>query len=335
MGSSAKKRKDKKKDFQKPKLKVGKARAKPANFTDTSFRSKSIVLNQQSITTRAPTPAAQFSHHLSLLSSKTDQQRKESLSFLTGVIKEKPLSLPQPASVIFPKVLPLILDRSDGVRAQLLKLLHELPANQVEDQVDQIHLYVRGGLTHIAIQIRISTADMLIWALGCCGDAMVSCAGGWVKTLRSLMLMQGWSLDPDKASLGWTKTQLGQTDFQKKVMAQGRLALADFLKAGLYNLASTSVLSPTTWRFPLTHTAQHMIPKKSNPFGHLNLFGPPRDEDSGMYEDREDRQRIFHKLFEDPMTDGLREAKSEGGAMGRSAAEIGAIIKEGMKDFVE
>ena len=59
MGSSAKKKKDKKKDFQaitstktvlhdrwlivflqKPKLKVGKARPKASNFTDTSFKSK-------------------------------------------------------------------------------------------------------------------------------------------------------------------------------------------------------------------------------------------------------------------------------------------------------
>ena len=40
MGSSTKKKKEKKKDFQKPKLKVGKAKAKPDNFTDTSFRSK-------------------------------------------------------------------------------------------------------------------------------------------------------------------------------------------------------------------------------------------------------------------------------------------------------
>jgi pre-rRNA-processing protein IPI1 len=40
MGSSTKKKKEKKKDFQKPKLKVGKTKAKPANFTDTSFKSK-------------------------------------------------------------------------------------------------------------------------------------------------------------------------------------------------------------------------------------------------------------------------------------------------------
>jgi hypothetical protein len=40
MGSSSKKKKEKQKDFQKAKLKVGKAKVKPANFTDTSFRSK-------------------------------------------------------------------------------------------------------------------------------------------------------------------------------------------------------------------------------------------------------------------------------------------------------
>lgn len=40
MGSSTRKKKEKQKDFKKPKLKVGKAKAKPANFTDTSFKSK-------------------------------------------------------------------------------------------------------------------------------------------------------------------------------------------------------------------------------------------------------------------------------------------------------
>lgn len=43
MGSSNRKKKEKKKDFQKPKLKVGKTKAKPSNFTDTSFKSKGIT----------------------------------------------------------------------------------------------------------------------------------------------------------------------------------------------------------------------------------------------------------------------------------------------------
>ena len=40
MGSSTKKKNEKRKDFAKPKLKVGKARPKSNNFTDTSFKSK-------------------------------------------------------------------------------------------------------------------------------------------------------------------------------------------------------------------------------------------------------------------------------------------------------
>lgn len=40
MGSSAKRKKEKKKDFQKPKLKVGKTKPKADNFTDTSFKAK-------------------------------------------------------------------------------------------------------------------------------------------------------------------------------------------------------------------------------------------------------------------------------------------------------
>lgn len=46
MGSSAKRKAEKKKDFQKPKLKVGKAAAKPSNFTDTSFRAKCMLIHR-------------------------------------------------------------------------------------------------------------------------------------------------------------------------------------------------------------------------------------------------------------------------------------------------
>jgi pre-rRNA-processing protein IPI1 len=40
MAKSSKAKKEKKQDFRKPKLKVGKTKAKAANFTDTSFKAK-------------------------------------------------------------------------------------------------------------------------------------------------------------------------------------------------------------------------------------------------------------------------------------------------------
>ncbi|KZZ96372.1 hypothetical protein AAP_01145 [Ascosphaera apis ARSEF 7405] len=76
MGSSQKRKNEKKKDFQKQKLKVGKTKPKPSNYTDTSFKAKSIVLNQQSLSTSAPSFNAQFAHSVSLLGSKSDTQRQ-------------------------------------------------------------------------------------------------------------------------------------------------------------------------------------------------------------------------------------------------------------------
>ena len=70
MGSSAKKKKEKAKDFQKAKLKVGKARPKNTNATDTTFAAKSIVLKQQSLDESKREAGPLFNHNLSLLSSK-------------------------------------------------------------------------------------------------------------------------------------------------------------------------------------------------------------------------------------------------------------------------
>ena len=47
MGKSARKNKEKKKDFQKVKLKVGKTKPKAENFTDTTFKSRAIQIRDQ------------------------------------------------------------------------------------------------------------------------------------------------------------------------------------------------------------------------------------------------------------------------------------------------
>lgn len=47
MGKSAKAKKEKKADFTKVKLKVGKKLPKGQNLTDTTFKSKKIVIGEQ------------------------------------------------------------------------------------------------------------------------------------------------------------------------------------------------------------------------------------------------------------------------------------------------
>ncbi|KAL8903001.1 MAG: hypothetical protein Q9171_007544 [Xanthocarpia ochracea] len=337
MGSSAKKKKDKKKDFQKPRLKVGKARPKPANFTDTSFRSKAIVLNQQSITTAAPSAISQFAHHVSLLSSRTDSQRRDSLSYLATAIATRPTNAPlqQPVSVLLPKVLPLTLDISNGVRVQLLKLLRALPPSGVEDHIGHVLLWVRAGITNLAADIRSSASDMLAWALDCAGDALVSCAGGWVKTLKSLIIMQGWPVASTPQAWSSMKTSFGKPGSDVKTLAKSLNTMASFLQAGLHDNRYVEERQSSSWGWPLNNVEQHMISRRSNCYAYLNLFGLPLDAESQIYEDRSDRQRVFAQKFQKAIERGLEAAKQEAGEVGRAAAGVQKVISDGMKDFDE
>ncbi|CEJ59789.1 Putative Pre-rRNA-processing protein ipi1 [Penicillium brasilianum] len=338
MGASAKRKKEKQQDFQKPKLKVGKAKAKPENFTDTSFRSKAIVLNQQSLHVAAPTSSSQFSHHLSLLSSKSDNQRRDSLAHLTTTIASRPVNspLPQPVSVMLPSLLPLILDANNNVRTALLKLLKTLPPNDVQDHVAQLLPYVRAGMTHLAADIRVSAVEILSWMVDAAGEAVVSCAGGWIKTFNCFLSVLGWHTE-ESSRWSSSRASFGKSGSQGRPMVKVLGALAGFLDAGIGapgasvdETGSHDDSSPSAWPFPLCQTSQHMISESAAPYSYLNLFGQPRDEEGEMYETREDRYRIFSTRFLSAVERGLKSAREEGGELGRASSGVSKVLKEAL-----
>lgn len=345
MGSSSKKKKEKAKDFKKPRLKVGKARPKPDNFTDTSFKSKSIVLAKQSLTTTAPTQSAQFSHHLSVLSSKDAAQRHDALAYLTKAVSSRPVgsALPQPVSVLLPKLNPLILNGNNGVRTQVLRLLRALPPEDIEPHISHMLLYIRAGLMHLAADIRSSATDILLWAVESCpNNELVSCAGGWVKTLKDLMTVLHWGApassikQPGLGANAWTSSRgptLGNAGAEGNLPAKTLNALAAIIRAGLISEEATQVPHQSKWPFPLQHVEAHTLPTRPNAFARLNLFGAPRDEEGEMYVEREERQRIFHKRFRATIEAGVDAAKKEGGEVGRAAYRVGKAVKEGMEGF--
>ena len=347
MGSSAKKKHEKKKDFKKPKLKVGKARPKPTNFTDTSFKAKSVVLAHQSLSSIAPSPSLQFSHHVSLLTLRSSSQRRDSLAYLTTAIRSRPVDtpLPQPLSVLLPKLCPLILDESNGVRAQLSQILGALPSRDIEPHISQILVYIRAALTHLAADIRSSGADLLLWAIGTCANETVSCAGGWVKTLRCILTLLHWHTpkmphDSKGASTQkgtWTSSKvvtLGRIGSEGKIPIKALNVLASFLRAGLCQTISSEEKDyQSAWLFPLHDVECHMMPRRSNAYAHLNLFGPQRDEETEMYAEREARQRLFHRDFRFTIDTGVQMAKRDGGEVGRAAAGVKKALAEGMEGF--
>ena len=366
MGSSTKRKKEKRKDFQvlsplpiqreradlteqKARLRVGKTRSKASNFTDTSFASKSmsshsvvlegllncapaVVLNKQSLSTSAPSSSAQFSHHMSLLSSRSESQRRESLTYLASAIMNRPVGSPieQPLSVFLPKVLPLSLDGNRGVRTQLVKLLHTLPTEDIDDHIDQVLLYIRAGLTHLAADIRVSAIDVLEWALRVAGQELVSCAGGWVKTLKCFMTVLNWVHVGDSALWTSSKASYGKVGHEGKSLVKSLTVLGLLLEAGLSEHHTESAAAQR-WPFPLADTCLHILPTESSCFAHLSLFGLSRDEEDERHEDREIRRRVYRHRFEAAVKQGLETTRREGGEIGRAASAVEKIVIRGMK----
>lgn len=331
MGSSAKKKKEKKKDFQKPKLRVGKAAPKAANTTSTSFTAKKLLVNQQ-INANAPSLRDQFLHHVSLLSSRTDSQRKESLAYLASSLQSDYRGKPLPLSLkaLLDKVLPLLLDSSSGVRSETTKTLQALPKQDVGDYAEQTLPYIRAGMTHLSQEIRRNTLDVLSYLTETCAKELVSAPGGWTKTIHCFATNLGFKDFADNEV--WS---MHKTGFREDVRSVARtLQVAEqFLTAGLmkdfahdkenqYSEASA---------FPLWDFAHHKLPVKSNPYGYLNLFGRPTDDESRQLEDRDERVLEFQDHYYARFAKSLSKAKHEGGDIGRSAGQLLKVIDSACK----
>ncbi|ROT37555.1 pre-rRNA-processing protein IPI1 [Sodiomyces alkalinus F11] len=325
MGSSTKKKKEKAKDFQKPKFKVGKAKAKPSNFTDTSFKAKSIVMGQQNLSTEAPETSAQFRHSLSLASnSRSEKQRKEALANLTTQVASG--NNPVGTATLLARLLPLISDPCGPVRTQLLKLFRQLPGDEVRNHAERCIMYVRAGMTHLSVDISNDALSALEWLLDVAEDEIVSCPGGWAKTLSSFCALMGWSVS---ATGGWSAAPKGGSLKTKDAQSRVRqlAILAKFLTAGLEAEAVAT-------RNPNAHwDGMYRVPRVPQPFAYLNLFGSRRDEEAEMYIDNESRQRVFGRRFLILFSRGVEHTKKEGGAVGRSASALEQSLKDGMAGF--
>lgn len=184
-------------------------------------------------------------------------------------------------------------------------------------------------MTHLATEIRIFGLEMLEWLLSVTGDEIVSCAGGWVKMLKCFLSLLGWQ---SEASSKWsTGKSYGKADTKMQVKQMN--ALTSFLRTGLSHAQTVASVHNSDDSFPLCHTQHHILSERSNVYAHLNLFGAARDEEAEMYEDREDRQRLFRDRAEAAIIAGLEQATKGGGELGRAGAQLRKAVKEGMADF--
>lgn len=293
------------------------------------LHASAIVMGQQSLSTTAPDIVQLFKHNLSLASSsRSDKQRKDALSYLTSQLSAMPPCNPVGTGTILTKLLPLISDSATPVRSQLLKLLRALPQDEVKPVVDHAIMFIRAGMTHLSTDISNDALSAMDWLLDAADDELVTCPGGWVKTLSTFCAIMGWTVTT--ISKGWT-SGAGARSTMKAKDAQSharRIAsLTKFLEAGFKpELAPTDEASQY-W------DNLYRIPRSTNPFEYLNLSGARRDEDGEMYADRQARKHVFQRRFYDSMLKGIEQSKKEGGVAGRAVSALDDLLKEAMKDY--
>jgi pre-rRNA-processing protein IPI1 len=194
--------------------------------------------------------------------------------------------------------------------------------------------------------IRLSSLDVLEWLLNTAGDEVVTCPGGWPKTLKCFAGLLGWDSTETTLANGirastvkgsgggtWTSTPstAGKSTSDVKILTKTLSVLTLFLEAGLLpSVAEKQAMKiqadSARSNFPLWHADQHLLSKVSNPFGHLNLFGPPRDEEGMEYEDRADRVRYFEERWTGTFVHGTERVKREGGGVGRVAVGVERLL---------
>lgn len=218
--------------------------------------------------------------------------------------------------------MPLILDSNSGVRSQLERMLQALPNRDIRDHISKMLPYVRAAMTHLSQEIRRSALDLLSWLLTSAGDDLVSCPGGWTKTLDCCSMLLSWkNLKPGET---WSSSK---TSFRTNSQAIARVlqTLEQLLSTGLlksYNSKQDSEESPSA----LCHFEHHRISGKSNAYAYLHLFGQPTDDDGQTLEDPEDRLVVFDHRFRQAFTTGIDGAKKEGGDIGRVAGQLSRIL---------
>jgi pre-rRNA-processing protein IPI1 len=284
-------------------------------------------MTHQSLSETAPDLVQQFKHNLSVASTaRAEKMRKDALAFLTTQLSAHPPNNPVGTLAILSKVLPLVSDISPAVRSQLLLLLQALPEQEVKPHAERAIMYVRAGMTHLSSSVSKDSLNFLDWILRAAPEEVVSCPGGWVKTLNGFCAMMGWSATGNHGWSAGPKTGTKTKDALSH--ARNLTTLAHFLEAGLRPEISEDTKSTLGYWDNL-----YRSPRMANPFAYLNLFGKRKDEDDEMYADRESRQRVFHKRYLELVIAGSENAKKEGGAAGRAASALDQVLKIGLADY--
>lgn len=255
MGSK-KKKQEKKKDFVKPKLKVGKTAPKASNYTDTSFKSKTINLPHQVLGTK------DIQAYISLTKHHSATTRKEVLSLIEKNLHNDESKVDsQVYRQLITALLPLITDESLEVRKALLQVIKTLLARNpslVELNLNSIILVILSSMNHLNPSIRNYSVHFLKVVLEHFPDSLVKLY--YTKILNGFFNLLNWS------KITGNNSRTLNTVTKSHLVTHLR-ALAQYLTEALFNDENKS--SQVQYH-PLTPL--YLFPGMPNAYNSLNLF---------------------------------------------------------------
>ncbi|XP_070565738.1 testis-expressed protein 10 homolog [Ptychodera flava] len=168
MGKSARKRKEKRKDFQKVKLKVGKKKALPDNVTNTNFKSRAIHIKEQ-LKSDETQPTNQRKQNIQELFTHLNHyntaMRVESLSGLKDLFLRHPQLISTHLSSIIEHVSSVLMDKESDVRRSAIGLLNfvlpHITGNQVMPFFPILNSHLCCAMTHINEDIQLDSLKVL------------------------------------------------------------------------------------------------------------------------------------------------------------------------------
>ncbi|GMM32936.1 Ipi1 protein [Saccharomycopsis crataegensis] len=335
MGSK-KKTKEKKKDFIKQRLKVGKDKPKASNHTDVSFTAKSISIPRQSVLD-VKTNEAEFAKNISLTRHATPQVRKEAVLFLAKHWRSHPTML----AAVISSIAKLILDQSGSVRGEVLKLLKTLPSASVQLHYTVLVLYVQSAMTHIGASVRHDSSKFLevLMEDGGCGKLLVD--NHWIKLSRCFFSLLHWPINAAGVGLAVTVGSSagggGGGQAARTARVRHLQVLGKFIEQGAVEVKSIDTeAGQIEAEGPHVSTQCYVTPDVPGPFQHLRLFARAvnieGDLNNMRFEDVLVRRKVLVDVFTERMMKELRSIVKEGGEVGRVANSLSVMMERVMED---
>lgn len=309
----SKKQKEKRKDFQKQKLRIGKSTGKPANQTDISYVAKQINLQRQSLGTEKNA----VNHFLTLTKHYSHNTRKEAL---VGLLNNA-LDITD-FRAFFSATAPLILDTSKPVRDALYELYKsDTIAPQLAPNASLVMLYVHSAMTHITPDVRSQSTAFLDLLVEHAPKQVVTLT--WIKTLSCFLPLLGWeSSSAPKLSSGSIDSGLQFGSRASDVKLAHIQSLSKLISAGIDEGLDKDVNAPFTLN---KDTVKFLRPTTGNPYVILGLFSDHQNSNPSstttVTEDVESRQEAL-KSFKEAIVSGLTLCTKEGGQLGRLSSGL-------------